>query len=128
MFSLTICFGPAGTMWQLMFRTQEAAAAAATGYDSIVNAGTGRLILGDDFGQTLNMEAKDLHGCVLEDLSLSKAAHIERALHQARMQAEGQQQAETDAILRAARARSGPAIIDPMGMPRGNFPGNGYRG
>ena len=116
MYCLTICFGPANTPWALMFKTQEAAEAAL---HKSVAPGL-KIIIEDDFGQRAYFSTTAIHGLMLEDLSLSKLAHIERALHQARMQAEGQKMAQTDpALMHAAR---GPNIISPMMGGNGRFP------
>lgn len=116
MFSLTISFGPAATMWTLMWRDKEKAEAA---YAQLTR-GQG-ITAADEFGQTANISASEIHGAMLEDMELSKLAHIERALHQARMQAQGQQAAESDAVLRTQRFKQGPAVLVP-GMNGGGFP------
>ena len=116
MFSLTVSFGPGpATMWTLMFRTEDSAIAAS----AIMHDKSDRININDDFGQSLNVERNTVHGWMSEDMNLSKLAHVERALHQARMQAEGQMAAESDHVLRAARARQGSAILTP------GIPGNG---
>jgi len=115
MYCLTICFGPAATTWALMFKTEEKAIQALQFINEHVDGN-----FTDDFGQTIALKTSELHGVMLEDLSLSKLAHIERALHQARMQAEGQKMAQTDpALMHAAR---GPNIISPMMGGNGRFP------
>jgi len=121
MYCLTICFGPAATTWALMFKTKEE---AQTQYDHVTTVleetDSNRVVLTDDFGQRTSLDSNTVHGVMLEDLSLSKLAHIERALHQARMQAEGQKMAQTDpALVHAAR---GPNIISPMMGGNGRFP------
>ena len=118
MFSLTIAFGPGNGMWTLMWREKEKADAA---WDALALAKAANAVLqiSDEFGQECVSEIAAVHGAMLEDLNLSKLAHIERALHQARVQAEGQTMAESDHVLRAARARQGSAILTP------GIPGNG---
>jgi hypothetical protein len=119
MYCLTICFGPAATTWALMFKTKET---AEIGWNAIALAKANNVVVNfsDDFGQEIVLESAPVHGVMLEDLSLSKLAHIERALHQARMQAEGQKMAQTDpALVHAAR---GPNIISPMMGGNGRFP------
>lgn len=122
MFSLTISFGPASLAWTLMFNDEESARAAHLA----VTVPEGEYFsIRDDFGQTADLKRASVHGVMLEDMEKSKLAHIERALHQARLQAKAQEMAENDSQLRAARARSGPAIIDPMGRqvsPNGMSP------
>jgi hypothetical protein len=115
MYCLTICFGPVATTWALMFKTEEKAVQVLQFVNEHVDGS-----FTDDFGQTIALKTSELHGAMLEDLSLSKLAHIERALHQARMQAEGQKMAQTDpALVHAAR---GPNIISPMMGGNGRFP------
>ena len=121
MFSLTISFGPGPVMWTMMWRDREKAEAAWNAV-AISKATESVLKLTDDFGQDAIIEITTIHGIMLEDMELSKNAHIERALHQARMQAKGQEMAESDQILRAARARQGgPGILTPMGPMNGGF-------
>lgn len=120
MFSLTICFGPQGTMWQLLFRDREKAE-KATGIISFVAEMA--IEIEDDFGQRATFDSASIHSWMLEDMTLSKAARVELVLHQARTQAEAQIQAESDQMLKSVRARqNGPALINPMGMPGGGRP------
>lgn len=125
MFSLTISFGPGPTMWTLMWRDKEKADAAYDNYAHgvPVNIENDSLVLDltDDFGQRARIHRADIHGVMLEDMDQSKLAHIERALHQARTQAKGQEMASADSTLRAAAARQagGPSILTP------GIPGNG---
>ena len=118
MYSLTISFGSgaSSTMWTLMWRDEkiarEAFIEAYAPHDTLLH-------LKDEFGQVAVIKRENITGIMLEDMNLSKLAHIERALHQARVQAEGQTMAESDHVLRAARARQGSAILTP------GIPGNG---
>jgi len=117
MYCLTICFGPAATTWALMFKTKESAEAALA--REWTDSGHTIEVI-DDFEQNITIKTDAVHAIMYEDLSLSKLAHIERALHQARMQAEGQKMAQTDpALVHAAR---GPNIISPMMGGNGRFP------
>ncbi len=109
MFSLTISFGNPMTMWTLMFRAEETANAAS----AIMHGEDPKISINDDFGQTINIERKQIHGWISENMDLSMLAHVQRALHQARMQAKGAEAAETDPVLRAARYRQGPAVLAP---------------
>jgi hypothetical protein len=118
MFCLTVAVG--NIPWALMFKTEEAAIAAGQELNVCFEGNDQHLAtLVDDFGQTLRVGAVALHGWMLEDMDKSKLAHIERALHHARMQQEGQKLAAADATLRAGQ--HGPSIVSPMGMPNG-FP------
>ena len=116
MFSLTICFGPAATSWALMFKTKAAADEVWTTirtsdpFTAVAHT--------DDFGQTCFVTKQGVHGLMLEDLDLTKQAHIQRALHHAHMQAEGQSAAAADPVLRS-QAHRGPSILAPGGFPNG---------
>ncbi len=109
MFSLTISFGPTNVMWTLMFRNKEQGELAFAALKRPEFNGT----LVDDFGQEIFLGFGGIHGVIFEDMELSKLAHIERALHQARMQAKGAEAAESDPVLRANRFRQGPAVLTP---------------
>lgn len=112
MWTLTVAVG--NIPWALMFKTREAANdsfAVVTAYQDAD--------IEDDFGQRLRVRAGSVLGAVLEDMDKSKIAHIERALHHARMQHEGQKMAQADATLRMGQA--GPAILTP-GFGNGGFP------
>lgn len=126
MFSLTISFGPAATMWTLMWRDKEKAEAAWNAV-ALAKASETVLNLTDEFGQEAVIEIATVHGVMLEDMEQSKLAHIERAMHQQRMQVKAQEMAQSDPVLRAARFQQGPAVLTP-GMP--GMPGmnGGFRG
>lgn len=121
MFSLTIALdGP--VLWSLMFKTKEAA-------DKIWNQLNVPSVLPvveltDDFGHRAIVAFSRFAGAILEDMSLTRVAHIERALHEARTRAKMQQDAQADPVLRTAAMTQGqgPAILNPMG--NGPFPRN----
>jgi hypothetical protein len=119
MFSLSIALdGP--IVWSLMYKTKEAAANAwiylsAPGAASTVE-------LKDDFGHCAIVMFSRFAGAIMEDMSLTKIAHIERGLHEARTRAKMQQDAQADPVLRTAAMTQGPAMISPMG--NGPFPRN----
>lgn len=113
MFSLTIYFGPAATMWTLMWRDEETARAAFT---HAQNREPNSLILTDEFGQCCDIERADIRGVMFEDMEKSKLAHIERALYQSRMQAKAAEMAQNDPVLRAARFQQGPSTLVPGGL------------
>lgn len=109
MFGVTVFIG--NGMWGLLYQTEEKAQAA---FDQLSSpTGSGTLI--DDFGHQMRVNVNSLHGAVLEDLNKSKLAHCERALHQQRTQVKAAQMSEADPVIKAARAMTGPAIINPMG-------------
>ena len=120
MFSITIAFGPANGMWRFLYRTKEAAEKA---WNSIKPKADDDLefFMGDDFGQEAAIARASVSGMMLEDMNQSMLANIEMAMHQMRTQAKGQEMAESDAVLRASRARTGgPSIIQPF-QPNGGF-------
>ena len=113
---ITVAFGEAPAMWQFVFKTEEAATGA---WQQLGNKT--EVVIVDDFGQTGNFDSKHINGRMLENLDISKHAHIARSLHQQRLQAEFQKAAESDPVIRTAMR--GPAVLSPMGMPfngRGN--------
>jgi hypothetical protein len=120
MHTVTIAFGAGNPiMWALLFndknRAEESFAAATSIADKVV--------LVDDFGQQAAFNTQSIHAVMLEDLDKSRLAHCERTLHQARTQAKAQELAESDSILRAARARqAGSPVLMPVGIS-----GNGGR-
>jgi hypothetical protein len=116
MFSLSIAFeGP--IVWALMFRNKDA---AETAWKHLLETET-FLAINDDFGQTCLVVKSRIAGAMLEDHSLSKLAHIERGLHNARTHAKMQQEAHNDPMLRTAAMAAGPAVLSPMNGP---FPRN----
>lgn len=119
MHSLTIAFGPTGAMWAFLFRTKEAADVAHKDVCLVQGSPGDVVTVSDEFGQTATFMGDRIHGIVLEDLERTKMAHVERALHQARLQAKAQQMAQGDATLKAAQMMSGPAMLSPGG--------NGFR-
>lgn len=116
MFALTISFGPQGTMWRLLYKTEETAQRAYAVTERVPNP-----YLEDDFGQKLHVHGQ-VHGIMLEDMEQSKLANIEMALHNARTQAGAQTRAANDPILKSAQMTRGPAMLSPMG-PNGGWPG-----
>lgn len=114
MFCITLALKDNPVIWTLLF---ESEAAASTQFDLLGNADTARLVLKDDFGQTVLVDPACIAGSVFENLSQSMLAHIERGLHNARTQAKAQQIAANDPVLKtAAMARGqGPAIFSPQG-------------
>lgn len=126
MFSLTIVFGPGPSVWTLLFKTQERAIEAQTALFDAKRDGND-FDVGDDFGQTCHLKSSETHGWMLEDMEQSKLAHIERALHQARVHAKGTELAQNDPVLRQAarQAQGGMPILSPGMAPaqNGRWPG-----
>jgi hypothetical protein len=105
---ITIAFGNAPAVWQFVFKTEEAAIKAWN--DHALKAG--RITITDDFGQTAIFDTNNITGRMLENLDMSKQAHVARSLHQQRTQAEFQKAAESDPGIRAAMR--GPAVLSPV--------------
>jgi hypothetical protein len=115
MFLISIAMGHSQpVIWTLMFRTQE----RATESFKLLQENLGDIAVNDDFGQTINVEKANIGGMLLEDLDQSRNAHIERALHEARLRANLETRARSDPILKHA-AMTGPAMLQPMGNGRG---------
>lgn len=122
MHSLTICFGPTGTVWTLLYKTEEKAGECYGAYtDAKLNKAYGPLIGSDDFGQAFSLDIDQIHGMLLEDMDLSQMAQVERGLHQARSQAKAQTRAMQDPVIKESlRAQQmGPAVMSPV--PGGRF-------
>jgi len=101
MYSLSISFGPAGTIWGLLYKTEEAANDA---YTVAVPCGEGPDItkLDDDFGQRFAAPRCDIHGVMLEDLTESQIGMIERSLHNKRGEVKANQRAAADPAIKTA--------------------------
>lgn len=111
MFAITVLVGSAG--WSLLYKTKEPWQLAI---NILTDKASDELTLTDDFGQTAVLKTSDVHGFMSEDLEQSKMAHVERALHQMRMQADTQKRAESDPAMRMLRAQH------PMLVPGGMIP------
>lgn len=126
MFSISINHGPAGTVWNLLFKTEEGAKAVYNTYVSArmeaILPATAPIIGADDFGQAYALPLDQINSMMFEDLDLSQQGQIERGLHNARTQAKAQQRAMGDATLRTAAMAQGPAVLS-GGMPNGRFNG-----
>lgn len=119
MHSLSIAFGPAGTVWRLLFKTAESAAAVReTVENNAADKNNDPVTVQDDFGQELTVRFFQVHGMMLEDLDESKLGNIAFALHGAHTQTDLQSAARADPKLRTAAMTQGAPMIQPM-------PGNG---
>lgn len=114
MHSLTICFGPTGTVWTLLFKEPERALEM---HDALLDLTVEITTIADDFGQKISMRGELISAMLLEDLDISQMASIERGLHQARAQAKAQTRAMADPVIKESlRAQQqGPAVMSPMG-------------
>lgn len=115
MYSLTINFGPTGTVWAFLFKEEEAArrARAVTNYRP---EGATHFTIVDDFGQTSDFPFNDVHGVVLEDLDQVEAARIYRSLAEERIKVKLMTAAKADPVIGEAIRRSqGAPVLTPMG-------------
>lgn len=108
MFSLSIAIG--NTVWAFRFKT---AANAKLIFEALTKGGDA--IFEDDYGQRLSVKSANISGFMLEDMSLSREAHIAQMLHNAKIQAEAQHRAQIDPTMRPQNR--GPAIVAPFQMP-----------
>lgn len=120
MFSVTIAFG--ATSWRLLFKDGDKAENTFSAITQPVDKtqhfhAEERITFIDDFGQKACFKRAAVDAVMLENMDESKLGAIELALHNARMQASGQQRAEADPTLRAARMTGAP-ILTPMGNGR----------
>lgn len=130
MFSLTIVFGPGPMVWTLMFKSKEAAEEVTLGIRNALKtrgtdvsfSPTNVIAVGDDFGQHADITASSIHGVMFEDLEQSKLAHIERALHQARVKVKADEMAMADPVIKSGAMRQQSPILQPAmpGMPQPN--------
>lgn len=116
MYSLTINFGPTGTAWALLFKEKEKANDYIAAYQTWGRGGESvSLALADDFGQTLAIEADQVHGMALEDLEQVEAARIYRSLAEERLKVKLMEAARADPTIRAAMNQARPPVLTPMG-------------
>ena len=116
MYSLTISFGPAATVWQFLFKEEEKAGVVYNAYvESKINSAVGVMLIGaDDFGQSFAIPFEEIRGVLLEDLELTTESRIRRTLEQAHGQAKYTERAKNDPILRQAMNQRGPGVITPF--------------
>lgn len=112
MFSLSVALQDNPVVWTLMFKEKQT---AETAFEKLV-PNPGNIFpntIEDDFGQKIINNGL-FAGAILEDLDLSKLAHIERALHVARTNAKAQSMASADPTIKAAMLAHGPAVLSSM--------------
>ncbi len=113
MHALTIIIGQNhSVIWNMMFTSVERAEAARRNF--MDDTSIYPVEVTDDFGQRINVKRDQIVAVMLEDLSLSKLAHVEQAIHRAHIQSDAQQRAESDPKLRIARSMQGPGMFSPM--------------
>ena len=109
MFSITIALG--NVSWRLLYRDEEKAQQA---FELTRHRDGAIIFLEDDFGQKVYFPLSSLHGALFEDLEKMKMAHVETALHNARLQAMANKAAQADPGLRASAMSSSPGVLTPM--------------
>jgi hypothetical protein len=120
MYSLSINYGPTGTVWALLFKDEEKAEQAYNAYvDHKMNhaAGVSVLIGSDDFGQCYAIPFDEIHGMLFENLEQLEQARIQRALADERVKAKFMKAARSDpTIMEAARqGQPGTGVLTPFG-------------
>ena len=122
MFSITITYGHSER--NLLFKTKESfeAARAKVMAPNVAEFDRERLHLIDDYGMECIVQRASIHGAMFEDMDHTKLAHVERGLHQARLQIAADKAGMSDpGIAAAMRGRmGGPAVLAPT-MPNGAF-------
>ena len=122
MFCMTIVFGASPVPWTLLFRTQETFNDAVVAFKNPATFETQSFDLTDDFGQHISVKRDAIQGVMFEDMTKSRMAHIERGMHQMRVQVEANNLAKADPTLMAAMRtmQQPPGVITPFG-PNGAF-------
>ena len=109
MYSLSIHFGPNAMVWAFMFKEKEHAHKCFDEAMMMHRDGKPYAVT-DDFGQYCSMS--NIHGVMLEDLSLSREVYIEKSLHEARIMRDAQQRAQNEKG-RIVPMSGGPAMLHP---------------
>jgi len=117
MFSIGVEF-KSGRAWGFLFRQErEARQAHDELRQSMEVGGSGMYHLTDEFGSSAIMRVADVSGCILEDMSKTSEAGIERGLNNARSQASLNRRAQAD-----PQITSGVSGVMPGDMSRINGP------
>lgn len=118
MFNLSVAFGSGSgiIVWGFMFKTKEKADEALKQLEA---GNVGRIQINDDFGQSGRIGGEHIQGVMLEDMSQTKLAHIERNLHEMRTKAGIMSAAGADPGLKFAMQNQGPPVLG--AGPNGRF-------
>jgi hypothetical protein len=117
---MTIVFSATPVPWTLLFKTTEAYNNAIISFKNPATFDSQYFDLTDDFGQRVSIKRDAIQGVMFEELAKSKLAHIERGLHQYRIQVEANNMGRADpmiseALRQAQRAQmQGPPVIQPF--------------
>ena len=110
MFSLQVIIGP-GIAWNFLFKNKEVAEDAINGMVNDADL----ITIKDEFGTEGLFKRSEFHGCLLEDMELTKSAHLERIIHEQRLRAKAQQFIQNDPQLRSMQqSNSGIPVQMPM--------------
>jgi hypothetical protein len=115
MFNVSISHGPVGTVWALLFKTEEKAGELYNAYVEHNRAEGGVLIGTDDFGQSYAIPFDEIHAILLEDLDQIEQARIQRALADERVKAKFMVAAKSDPVIRQAIQGQQAPIMTPFG-------------
>ena len=117
MFNVSISHGPVGTVWALLFKTEEKAVELLSTVVSVhgKQAGEGILSGTDDFGQSYAIPFENIHAILLEDLDQIEQARIQRALADERVKAKFMVAAKSDPAIRQAIQGQQAPIMTPFG-------------
>ena len=117
MHKISVVFGRNGTLFGFLFKTKEAAEAAAQ--MNLADLPEAPFVgITDDFGQSAHFRVSEINCIQIEDLDLSANANIEMGLHHARTQAKANQLGQQDPKLRTAAMLGGNGLIHPGPVPR----------
>lgn len=113
MFNLTIVFGPNSHAIQFLFKERNRAESAleATKIDAQY------VTVDDDFDQHGEFKAADIHARLIDSLSGSGDAMIERTLQNSKTQIKAQNRAGNDPLLKMAMNGLGGAPLNHPGAP-----------
>ena len=115
MYSLTINFGPTGTVWAFLFKEKDNAEECRARAHEYIAESRGLEII-DDFGQRASFLPDSINGIVFEDLDQTEAARIYRSLAEERLKVKLMEAARADPVIRAAIAQQNRApVLTPMG-------------
>ena len=116
MFCMTIVFGTASMPWTLLFRSQETFNEAIINFKNPATFEKRDFDLTDDYGQHISVRRDAIQGVMFEDMNKSRLAHIERGMHQMRVQVEANNMAKADPALSVAMrsAQQAPGVITPF--------------
>lgn len=112
MFNVMVKFE--GGQWQFLFKDRGDASDVINRIASLPSDDRRAVVIVDDFGTEAAINAGIIHGAVLEDMSKTGEAAIERSMVQARNQARFQSKAQGDTLIRMAQPMVPPGPNGPF--------------